>query len=91
MDKLIKLVKHFEGCRLTAYWDKYGKVWTIGWGETEGVKKGMKISQEMADALLEKRLNDLYSRVDLLTDLASESHEVEALTSFAYNCGLASL
>jgi lysozyme len=90
MDKLIKLVKHFEGCRLTAYQDAVG-VWTIGWGETEGVKRGMKISQEMADALLEKRLDTLYVQVDSMIPGLRPQSEIYALCSFAYNLGLGAL
>lgn len=37
-DNCIKLVKHFEGCKLTAYKDEVG-VWTIGYGITNADKK----------------------------------------------------
>ena len=37
-----------EGCKLTAYQDD-GGIWTIGWGHTFGVKKGMVITQDQAD------------------------------------------
>ena len=37
----LNLIKQFEGCRLTAYQCSAG-VWTIGYGHTAGVYKGMK-------------------------------------------------
>ena len=37
----LALIKQFEGCRLTAYQCSAG-VWTIGYGHTAGVYKGMK-------------------------------------------------
>lgn len=45
----LKLIKGFEGCRLTAYKCPAG-VWTIGYGHTGGVKSGMMITQAEADA-----------------------------------------
>ena len=59
----LPLVKEFEGCRLDAYPDPEtgGEPWTIGWGSTSylddaPVRQGDRISQELADALLERRL-----------------------------------
>jgi lysozyme len=46
----IKLIKNFEGCRLSAYQDSVG-VWTIGYGHTKGVHFGQSISQTEADKL----------------------------------------
>jgi hypothetical protein len=57
------LVREFESCKLSAYPDPEtgAEPWTIGWGSTtynDGtpVKAGDQISQELADALLEGRL-----------------------------------
>ena len=47
----LSLIKKFEGCKLEAYKCAAG-VWTIGYGSTDGVNEGMKISQERADMLL---------------------------------------
>lgn len=54
-DAGIKLIKSFEGCQLEAYLCP-AKVWTIGYGHTEGVKEGQTITQEAAEAFL---LSDL--------------------------------
>lgn len=95
---LITLVKHFEGCHLTAYKDPVG-IWTIGWGETDGVTRGMKISQEIADAMLLHRLTTFAEQVnyflnfDLALRFASpprgplQEHELGAITSLVYNIG----
>jgi lysozyme len=54
LDLLVETLKPFEGCRLKAYKDWVG-VWTIGWGETLGVKEGMMWTQVQADARLRTR------------------------------------
>ena len=41
------LIKKFESCKLTAYKDSKG-VYTIGYGHTKNVKKGMVISKQQA-------------------------------------------
>lgn len=46
-------IKSFEGLRLKAYPDpgsKDGNPWTIGYGSTRGVKKGMVITEAEAEA-----------------------------------------
>ena len=49
----INLITSFEGCSTKAYWDKYGKVWTIGYGHTgNDVFKGKIISKQEAENLL---------------------------------------
>ena len=47
----LALIKQFEGCRLAAYQCSAG-VWTIGYGHTAGVHKGMKITQAQAEEYL---------------------------------------
>ncbi|MCS5691018.1 glycoside hydrolase family protein [Cyanobium sp. FGCU-6] len=90
------LVKEFEGCKLTAYPDPEtgAEPWTIGWGSTtynDGapVKKGDRISQELADALLAGRLNrDAQLLAQRIPGWAELGHNQQAaLLSFTYNCG----
>ena len=50
-DKGTELLKHFEGCELSAYQDSVG-VWTIGYGHTKGVVPGMTITQGQAEQML---------------------------------------
>jgi GH24 family phage-related lysozyme (muramidase) len=83
----IQLIQKFEGCRLEAYQDPVG-VWTIGYGHTSGVKKGMKISPEVATEFLRR---DLVKAELAVTKYDNKYHwtqnEYDALCSFAYNIG----
>ena len=83
----MKLIKQFEGCRLTAYKCPAG-VWTIGYGHTVGVKKNMKITQAQAESYLkqdlkiyEKHVMKFYKRYKW------NQNQFDALVSFAYNIG----
>lgn len=84
----------FEGCSLTAYWDKYGKVWTIGYGATHyldgsPVKKGdMLSSKEEAREILLNMVERIYEPV-VTNNVTSEitDNQRDALTSFVYNVG----
>lgn len=65
----IALIKKFEGCRLTSYQDSVG-VWTIGYGHTAGVKRGMKITQAQAEKYLAEDLkNILHMSIGMLQHL----------------------
>jgi len=86
----LALIKQFEGCRLAAYQCSAG-VWTIGYGHTAGVHKGMKITQAQADEYLkqdvakfEKYINNL-SYVPFTAQL--NQNQFDALVSFAFNLG----
>lgn len=86
----LALIKQFEGCRLAAYQCSAG-VWTIGYGHTAGVYKGMKITQAQADAFLkqdiakfEKYINNP-SYVPFTEQL--NQNQFDALVSFAFNLG----
>lgn len=87
----LELIKHFEGCRLTAYRCSAGK-WTIGYGHTDGVKKGMTITKPQANLLLQ---NDLAVFSQMVSELTSgvelNQNQFDALVSFAFNCGVANL
>ena len=88
-DAGIKLIKSFEGCRLTAYADSVG-VLTIGYGHTSGVKAGMKITQAQADEFLRKDVEKFEKAVNAL-DRAFNQCQFDALVSFAFNCGAKNL
>lgn len=89
LDILVKLLQQFEGCRLKAYQDIVG-IWTIGWGETEGVKPGDVWTQEQADAKLRERaaqfLAAVYAAAPRLWLLPPEC--AAACASLAYNIGV---
>lgn len=90
-----KLIKSFEGCKLTAYKCSAGKD-TVGYGNTfyeDGtpVKPGDKITQERADSLFELIANDFAKKVDPLVTDKVTPNQFAALVSFAYNAGVGNL
>ena len=81
------LIKRYEGLRLEAYRCPAG-VWTIGYGHTKGVYKGMKISKEEAEKLLQQDVSVFELQVvNTVGKLAA--CKIDALVSFAYNVGVA--
>ena len=79
-----------EGLRLVAYRCPAG-VWTIGWGETDGVRPGDTCTKEDADRWL---CEDLTERTRAVRDLCTVEpgpNELGALVSLAYNVGLGGL
>lgn len=84
--KGIDLIKRFEGCRLEAYKCPAG-VWTIGYGHTNGVKEGMKITQQEAEKLLKQDLV-VYENIVLESVTTALNQPIfDALVSFTYNLG----
>lgn len=95
MSSLIDLIKAFEGCKLDAYLCPAGKP-TIGWGFTtymdgSPVQLGDKISQADADLMLQKKVDEFRTQVARIVPGTLPSGAVDALTSFAYNCGVGAL
>jgi lysozyme len=91
MDILEGLIRQSEGCKLTAYWDKYGQCWTIGWGCTgKGIVKGMVWTQQFADTTMRVRANAaLRHALRLSPGLESEPPERQAaIADFIYNLGV---
>lgn len=88
LELLIALLKRFEGCRLRAYRDVVG-VWTIGWGETLGVKPGMVWTQAYADSRLRLRAKAfLMATLKACPALAAFPERLAAAASLAYNIGM---
>lgn len=86
----INLIKKFEGLRLEAYLCPAG-VWTIGYGHTEGVKEGDKITQEEAEMFLKSDLRTFEIGVECLIKKQLTDNQFSSLVSFAYNLGLNNL
>lgn len=76
----------FEGCKLKAYYDKTGKVWTIGFGHTRTAQEGMQITYEQAVKLYEEDVVPLLKLVESKPVL-----EAAALVSFGHNCGIGAM
>lgn len=91
-DSGVHMIASFEGCRLKAYWDKTGKVWTIGYGHTEGVKEGDAITDEQAIAFLKYDCRKAENSVNKYNSIYKwNQNEFDALVSFTFNCGGGSL
>lgn len=89
----LKLIKNFEGCRLTAYKPIATETYyTIGWGHYgPDVTKGMTITQAQADSML---INDMAKYESYVNNTSYvpvtaqlNQNQFDALVSFCYNCG----
>jgi lysozyme len=85
----LSLIKEFEGLRLESYKCPAG-VWTIGYGTTAGVSRGMSVTKEDAERLLRADTARFEIAVCALRRPFT-SNQFSALVSFAYNCGSANL
>lgn len=86
----INLIKEFEGCKLCAYKvSKKDKYYTIGYGHYgKDVTVGMRITQNVADALLIKDLEKFEKHVSSFEkNYIFTQSQFDALVSFAYNVG----
>ena len=87
----INLIKQFEGVRLTAYKCPAG-VYTIGYGHTRGVQRGMKITEEEASAFFTADLRNSEKAVERYDSIYHwNQNEFDALVSFTFNCGATNL
>lgn len=89
------LIKQFEGCKLKSYQCSALR-WTIGYGNTffeDGtpVVAGNAITQQKAEQLFELISNEFSAKVAKLVTSKVNENQFGALTSFAYNCGIANL
>lgn len=83
----LKLIKQWEGLKLTAYRDVVG-VWTIGYGSTGShVTPGLKISAQQAEQLLFKDLVRFERCVEQSVTAKLSDNQFAALVAFAFNVG----
>lgn len=89
----LDLIKSFEGLRLEAYPDPGtgGDPWTIGYGSTKGVKKGMKITMQEAEQRLIMDLQDACKAVERYVTIPLNDNQFAALVSFTFNVGAGNL
>ena len=89
LEILIKLIKESEGCKLTSYKCPAG-IWTIGYGQTKGIKEGMVWTQNQADEDLVKTALEVLNRaIKYSPILASVNMEKQAaIADFIYNLGV---
>jgi len=88
--KGVDLIKQFEGVSLKAYPDPGtgGEPWTIGYGHTDGVKKGDVVTQAQAEELLRKDLIKFEAGVSGALTVDTTQNQFDAMVSLAYNIGL---
>lgn len=82
----LEFIKQWEGCRTNAYQCSAG-VWTIGYGHTKGVTKGMMISHTQADKLFLQDVKEFEDVVDELVTVPLNQNQFDALVSFVFNVG----
>lgn len=91
LEQTLKFIMHFEGCVLRAYQDAVG-VWTIGYGHTEGVKKGQVITDEKAMDMLGQDVVKVLEQINkqIAKEVAAKLTEAQmtALVSFVFNLGI---
>jgi lysozyme len=89
LEILIKLIKESEGCKLKAYNCPAG-IWTIGYGQTKGIKEGMTWTQNQADEDLVKTALEVLNRaIKYSPILATANMEKQAaIADFIYNLGV---
>lgn len=96
MSVALSFIKKWEGFELKAYEDAVG-IWTIGYGTTivhgEPVRKGDKISAQLADDLLVEDLKQRHVKLVQLIPSAKNygANQTAALLSWAYNVGMAAV
>lgn len=80
------VIRHFEGCELTAYKCPAG-VLTIGYGHTKTVTKGMVITKHRAEDLLRQDLEWCERAINTNVTVPLTQNQYDALASFIYNVG----
>lgn len=83
----VGLIAESEDLRLKAYRCPAG-VWTIGWGETQGVRPGDTCTKEQADRWLLEDLQERAGAVGAMCTIDPSPAELGAMVSLAYNIGL---
>lgn len=85
-----EIIKEHEGFRSKAYPDpgsSNGLPWTIGYGHTRGVRRGMEISHAQGEAFLTEDLKVYEGAVNRLVKVTLSQNQFDALVSFVYNIG----
>ncbi|MVW80162.1 glycoside hydrolase family protein [Bordetella sp. 02P26C-1] len=85
----LAVLKHYEGCKLTAYRDSVG-VWTIGYGHTgPEVRAGLVWTQQQAeDALRDRLAREFVPGVLKVIKRSMRQCELDAMVDLAYNIGV---
>jgi len=82
----ISLIKKFEGCEYNAY-KCAADVLTIGYGHTKDVKEGDLVTQQEAENLLTKDLEEFEGYVLDAVEMPMSQHQFDAMVSWTFNLG----
>ena len=82
----ISLIKKFEGCEYNAY-KCAADVLTIGYGHTKDVKEGDLVTQQEAENLLTKDLEEFEGYVLDAVEMPMIQHQFDAMVSWTFNLG----
>lgn len=83
----VERMARFEDCRLSAYKCPAG-VWTIGWGETEDIKPGMRWTEDQVDARYYTEVVKYARKVEAMCTVDPTPNQLGGLCMLAYNIGL---
>ena len=79
-----ELIKQFESLRLDAYLCPAG-VWTIGWGHTEGVRDGLRITEDLAEEFLRRDMTQVERGLVTVIHAPLTQGQHDALVSLCFN------
>lgn len=90
--EVVELMARAENCILVSYLCP-SKVWTIGWGETEGltpgssIVPGMKWTEDQADARFYQQVVKYTQKVEDMLEVPANENQLGAMVSLTYNIG----
>lgn len=91
----LELIKLNEGCELIAYLDQLANppVWTIGYGDTQNVQPGLRITQQEAEERVARRLAREFEPGvwSVVHDVPTTQAQFDAMVSLAWNIGVGRL
>lgn len=85
----VELLARIEQCRLAAYQCQAG-VWTIGWGETEGVTADMRWTEDQVDSRFYIEVRRYTAKLQAILEQPADEYQLGAMLSLAYNIGFGS-
>jgi|GEM_PF-2892793 len=85
--KGVDMIKSFESLQTKAYWDKLAKVWSIGYGETKGVKAGMVWTKQQCRDSLRRRINDFTKPINRWQARMMKPNQFDATSCLSWNSG----
>lgn len=82
----LALLTQFEGFRSLPYKDIVG-IWTDGYGNTQGVRPGVPVTEEQAERKLMEHVDRMQAAIDSCLYRGATQSQSDAYTILAYNIG----